>query len=51
MQVDNRASVTQSNRKTLMSSIPVVLNVSTTEGYSCKTKLPLNFFQRRDTHS
>lgn len=51
MLADNCASVIQSNRKTLMSGIPIVLNVSTKEGYSFKSKLPLNFFQSRDTHS
>jgi len=44
------ASVTQSNRKTLISGIPVVLSVSTKEGYSSETKLSLNF-QSRYIHS
>lgn len=43
--VGNCAPDTQSNRKALMSGIPVVLNVSPKEGYSCKTKLPLNSFR------
>lgn len=50
MLVGNCVSDTQSSRKTLMSGIPVVLHVSTKEGF-WKTKLSLNLSQSREVHS